>query len=99
MSCRVSELVLNCHDPEALSQFWREALDYTELSRDGDIIEIGPGSGFGGPTPTIIFTPVSELKTVPLRLHIDINPGEEWIQVATRSLEVLTFDDLKPRLS
>lgn len=24
--------------------------------------------------------------------------GEEWLQVATRSLEVLTFDDLKPRL-
>lgn len=25
--------------------------------------------------------------------------GEEWLQVATLSLEVLTFDDLKPRLS
>lgn len=74
MSCRFSELVLNCHDPEALSRFWREVLGYVELSRDSDIIEIGPESGFGGPAPTIVFTPVDELKTAPLRLHIDVNP-------------------------
>jgi hypothetical protein len=74
MSCRLSELVLNCHDPETLSRFWCEVLGYVELDRDGDFIEIGPESGFGGAAPTIIFSPVSERKTAPLRLHLDVNP-------------------------
>jgi hypothetical protein len=74
MSCRLSELVLNCHDPETLSRFWCEVLGYVELDRDGDFIEIGPESGFGGAAPTIIFSRVSDRKTAPLRLHLDVNP-------------------------
>ena len=74
MSCRLSELVLNCRDPETLSRFWREVLNYVELGRDGSDIEIGPESGFGGPAPTIVFALVDEKKTSPLRLHIDVNP-------------------------
>lgn len=60
MSCHLSELVLNCRDPEVLSRFWREVLGYIELSRDGPDIEIGPKSGFGGPAPTIVFALVAE---------------------------------------
>lgn len=74
MSCRLSELVLNCHDPEMLSRFWCEVLGYLELGRDGDDIEIGPESGFGGAAPTIVFALVAETKTAPLRLHLDVNP-------------------------
>lgn len=76
MSCRLSELVLNCHDPEALSRFWCEVLGYVELSRDGADIEIGPASGFGGAAPTIMFAlvPETEKKTRPLRFHLDVNP-------------------------
>ena len=74
MSSRLSELVLNCRDPEALSRFWCEVLGYVELGRDGDDIEIGPRSGFGGAAPTIVFALVAEEKTAPLRLHLDVNP-------------------------
>lgn len=74
MSCRLSELVLNCHDPEMLSRFWCEVLGYVELGRDGGDIEIGPESGFGGLAPTIVFAPVAERKAAPLRLHLDVNP-------------------------
>lgn len=74
MSCRLSELVLNCHDPEMLSRFWREVLGYVELGREDGDIEIGPESGFGGPTPTLVFTSVAEKKSEPLRLHLDANP-------------------------
>lgn len=74
MSCRLSELVLNCHDPEKLSLFWCEVLGYVELDRDGADIEIGPEVGFGGSTPTIVFALAAEKKTAPLRLHLDVNP-------------------------
>ena len=74
MSCRLSELVLNCRDPEVLARFWCEVLGYVELDRDGDDIEIGPASGFGGAAPTMILTPVAGEKTEPLRLHLDVNP-------------------------
>ncbi|TWP34849.1 VOC family protein [Leekyejoonella antrihumi] len=74
MSCHLSELVLNCHNPEMLSRFWCEVLGYVELGRDGNDIEIGPESGFGGPAPTIVFALVVEKKTAPLRLHLDLNP-------------------------
>ena len=74
MSCHLSELVLNCHDPEKLSRFWCEVLGYVELGREDADIEIGPASGFGGPAPTIVFASVPEEKTEPLRLHLDVNP-------------------------
>lgn len=76
MSCRLSELVVDCHDPVALSAFWREVLGYVELGREEpeDGIEIGPASGFGGLAPTLVFSRTSEPKTGKLRLHIDVNP-------------------------
>ena len=33
MACRISELVLKCHDPEVLARFWCEVLDFIELTR------------------------------------------------------------------
>ncbi|MBN1174737.1 MAG: VOC family protein [Micromonosporaceae bacterium] len=74
MACRITELVLDAHDPELLARFWCEVLGYVELERvDGDI-EIGPpGVGFGGPQPTIIVSRTDEPKTGKLRLHIDVN--------------------------
>lgn len=74
VSCRLSELVLNCRDPETLSHFWCEVLGYVELGREGDDIEIGPGSGLGGAAPTIVFARVAEEKSAPLRLHLDVSP-------------------------
>jgi catechol 2,3-dioxygenase-like lactoylglutathione lyase family enzyme len=74
MSVRLSELVLNCRDPEAQARFWCDVLGYVVLDRDEDDVEIGPESGFGGPTPTIILARVDDDKLQPLRLHIDVSP-------------------------
>ncbi|MFD4550820.1 VOC family protein [Streptomyces sp. NPDC058467] len=73
MACRISELVLDCHDPEVLARFWCEVLDFVVLDRDDGSIEIGPREGFGGPQPTIILSPSDEPKKEKLRLHIDVN--------------------------
>lgn len=74
MSCRISELVLNCTDPELLARFWSDVLGYVELDREDGYIEIGPAGGFGGPQPTIIFSPSTNPRAGRLPLHIDVNP-------------------------
>ncbi|PZF82425.1 VOC family protein [Jiangella anatolica] len=73
MACRISELILQCRDPERLARFWCEVLDFVELDREGDDIEIGPRDGFGGPQPTIILSRTDEPTPGQLRLHFDVN--------------------------
>ncbi|WP_457966089.1 VOC family protein [Arthrobacter sp. D1-29] len=75
MVSRISELVLNCADPELLAEFWRGVLGYVELDREDGAIEIGPpDAGFGGLQPTIILSPSSNPRPGRLPLHIDVNP-------------------------
>lgn len=75
MTSRISELVLDCADPECLAKFWCGVLGYVELDREDGAIEIGPAdAGFGGLQPTIILSPSSDPRTGKLPLHIDVNP-------------------------
>lgn len=77
MACRMSELVVDCTDPEALAAFWCEVLGYQVLLREtATSVEIGPGAGFGGPQPTIVFDVAGEPKRGKLRLHFDLNPTD-----------------------
>ncbi|MET9450771.1 VOC family protein [Streptomyces cinerochromogenes] len=74
MACRISELVIDCADPEGLAAFWSEVLGYVEIGRGKGAIGIGPAdAGFGGPQPVLVFIPSSEPRTGKLRLHIDVN--------------------------
>ena len=75
MACRISELILECADPERLAAFWSEVLGYVEIGREDDgSIEIGPpGVGFGGPQPILVIGPTSDPRPGKLRLHIDVN--------------------------
>lgn len=76
MSCRLSELVIHCADPVALSRFWCEVLGYAELSREtpDDGVEIGPATGFGGAAPTLVFSRTAAPRAGRLPLHFDVNP-------------------------
>jgi hypothetical protein len=77
MACRFSEVVVDCHDPEALAAFWAAVLDYRVLGREDDgAVEIGPEAGFGGPAPTLLFAPVEDPTPGKIRLHIDLNPTD-----------------------
>jgi catechol 2,3-dioxygenase-like lactoylglutathione lyase family enzyme len=87
MSCRISELVIDCADVEIQAAFWAAVLGYVELGREEDAIEIGPpGVGFGGPQPTLIFGPAPEPKRTKLRLHIDVNPTDRDQEVELERL-------------
>lgn len=75
MASRISELVLDCADPELLARFWCDVLGYVELDRDDDGIEIGPpDAGFGGLQPTLILSRSTDPRRGKLPLHIDVNP-------------------------
>lgn len=71
MSCRFTELVVDCSDPHLVGAFWKEVLGYELAEQDADqyFIKGPPGSG-----PGILFGTVPEGKTVKNRLHIDVNP-------------------------
>ncbi|WP_420121453.1 VOC family protein [Nakamurella sp.] len=73
MACRISELVLECRDPEALARFWCEVLDFVVLDRDQGAVEIGSRAGYAGPQPTIVFSPHDDPPPAQGRLHIDVN--------------------------
>ncbi|MGI9208594.1 MAG: VOC family protein [Rhodococcus sp. (in: high G+C Gram-positive bacteria)] len=73
MACRISELVLDCREPEVLARFWCGVLDFVVLDRDEDGLEIGPREGFGGAQPTIILSRTDKPEPAKPRLHIDVN--------------------------
>jgi catechol 2,3-dioxygenase-like lactoylglutathione lyase family enzyme len=76
MACRLSELVVDCRDPEALARFWCAVLGYTRLGEEDGAVEIGPAAGFGGPAPTLVFSPSDDPRTGKLRLHLDVSPTD-----------------------
>ena len=76
MACRISELVVDARDPEALAAFWCEVLGFAVIGREGDgSVEIGPpDAGFGGLQPTIVFSRSSDPRRGKLPLHFDVSP-------------------------
>ncbi|MCM6778377.1 VOC family protein [Nocardia sp. CDC159] len=78
MACRITELVIDCADPQRMADFWCEVLGYVELGWEGDThLEIGPpGIGFGGPQPTLIFGRSTDPRSGKLPLHFDVNPTD-----------------------
>jgi catechol 2,3-dioxygenase-like lactoylglutathione lyase family enzyme len=73
MASRISELVIDCRDPQRLAEFWCKVLGFVVLDIDDGAVEIGPQEGFGGLQPTLVFSPTTEPKAGKLRLHIDVN--------------------------
>ena len=74
MACRITELVLDAHDSEALAEWWCAVLDFRIVGREDDgAVEIGRADGT---LPTILFAPVAAPKGEKLRLHIDVSPTD-----------------------
>ena len=72
VTARLTELVLDARDPEALAAFWCEVLGWSVLDRYDGQVEIGPAGGWDG--PTLVFLPSDDPKTQKLRLHLDLRP-------------------------
>jgi len=68
VAARITELVLDCTDPERLATFWGEVLGYEILDRDDVSVEIGPKDR----RTTLLFLRNPDRKLQKLRLHIDV---------------------------
>ncbi len=73
MACRITELVLDCADPERLAAFWGAVLGWEVLGREAGDVEIGPPEGAYGPQPTIVFSAGGGPRPGKLPLHFDVN--------------------------
>jgi Glyoxalase-like domain len=84
MGSRLTEIVVDCHDPAALAAFWAAVLDYHVVRIEDGQVEIAPWKReppdlaervWQAPSvPTLVFVKVPEGKTVKNRLHLDIRP-------------------------
>jgi len=69
VASRITELVLDCTDPERLAAFWCDVLGYSVLDRDEDWVEIG----LPDRRMTLLFSHSTDVKLQKLRLHIDVS--------------------------
>jgi catechol 2,3-dioxygenase-like lactoylglutathione lyase family enzyme len=84
MGVRLTEIVVDCHDPAAQAAFWAAALDYHVVHSEDAWVEIAPWEQEPADlaervrqapgVPTLVFVPVPEGKTVKNRLHLDVRP-------------------------
>ncbi len=83
MTSRLTEVVIDCHEPRLLAAFWCQALGYQIVDERTDLVEIAAWE----PTvdavranpapPTLVFVRVPEDKAVKNRLHLDISPVDQ----------------------
>ena len=62
-------VVLDCTDPDRLAEFWKAAIGYEEVARDGAYIGLRARDGS---RPTLVLQRVPEPKVVKNRVHIDV---------------------------
>ena len=84
MGSRLTEIVVDCHDPAAQASFWAAVLGYHVVRTGDGQVEIGPWEreppdhaerALQAPVvPTLVFVAVPEHKTVKNRLHLDVRP-------------------------
>jgi hypothetical protein len=82
MTCKFTELAIDCADPSGLARFWCSVLDYEVQDEDDEFVAIGSplvpeGKNRLGPVPPVLtFAYVPEGKTVKNRVHLDVNPTD-----------------------
>jgi catechol 2,3-dioxygenase-like lactoylglutathione lyase family enzyme len=90
MSVKLGTVVVDCADPEALSRFWCDVLEWHFVDRDDDgAVEIGPADQ---QHLTLLFQPVPERKTSKTELErlvalgarkVDLGQGDQsWFVLA-----------------
>ena len=84
MASRLTEISLDCHDPDRLAEFWSAVLGWVVIHREPGLVEIGPAGRDDGElldavrtgpvASTIFFAQVPEEKVAKNRVHYDVSP-------------------------
>ncbi len=78
MGLEWEQVVIAAGDPAALGQWWRKALDWVVVDDTEPVFEIQPRAG---QLPGIMFLPNSDAKPAKNRLHIDLRPDDQAVEV------------------
>ena len=84
MASRLTEISLDCHDPDRLAEFWCGVLDWVVIHREPGLVEVGPAGRddaelleavrSGPVAPTLFLAQVPEDKVAKNRVHFDVSP-------------------------
>jgi hypothetical protein len=85
MTLSVDALVIDCHDPKLLADFWCAALDYRldEIDEEDAIVTPTVGPGW-----TMLFQTVPDEKVVKNRLHLDVRPSASMAAEVARMEQI-----------
>ncbi len=86
-------LVIDCHDPQVLAEFWGPALHYESLGAAGNYVLLVPPHESG---PKLLLQRVPETKSVKNRMHLDIEIPD--IEGEARRLETLGATRVNPEI-
>jgi predicted enzyme related to lactoylglutathione lyase len=81
---RIQALAIDAHDPAALARFWEAALGWRVTDADDEEVVVEPpeGSEEDGVVPDLLFLAVPEGKETKNRLHLDLRPANQAVEVA-----------------
>jgi predicted enzyme related to lactoylglutathione lyase len=81
---RLQAVCVDAHDPSLLASFWEGVLGWRRTHDDGDEVVLEPpaGSPEDGVAPDLLFSKVSDPKSIKNRLHIDLRPDDQDVEVA-----------------
>ena len=71
VTSRIGALTFDCHEPEAVADFWCVALGYEQYDADDTGVAIRDPSGGGS---EMLFLIVPEAKSAKNRIHLDLVP-------------------------
>jgi predicted enzyme related to lactoylglutathione lyase len=77
-------ICVDSQDPVRAATFWQEALGWRRTYESEEEVGLEPpeGSPQDGVSPDILFLRVPEGKTVKNRLHLDLRPDDQAVEVA-----------------
>jgi predicted enzyme related to lactoylglutathione lyase len=77
-------LTVDANDPRALASWWQSVLGWEVVEDEGDeeILLRAPAADGGSPIREVLFCKVPEPKREKNRLHLDLRPDDQDIEVA-----------------
>ena len=75
---------IDTQDPARIAAFWEAALGWRRTHEDPDEVVLEPPAGRpeDGVSPDLLFLRVPEAKSVKNRLHLDLRPVDQALEVA-----------------
>jgi hypothetical protein len=83
MNLRIQAVSVDSTDPKVPADFWEKALGWrrTYEAEDEIVLEPPAGSPEDGVSPDLLFVKVPEHKTLKNRLHLDLRPEDQAVEV------------------